>query len=146
MAKSVWMARCRWPASSKAPASPANVVSPGAILIAATKELVTQIGPARGWGQTWAEIRPNAVKALIPNDQEPTPAKPTASSCTRTLTSSGGSPVGANLLPNAHVERLENFHHCRLVRYIRGACCSPYQTGELICGSARLSVTQQMYD
>jgi len=47
-----------------------NVVSPGAILVDATKELVTQIGPARGWGETWDEILPNAVKALIPNDQD----------------------------------------------------------------------------
>lgn len=47
-----------------------NVVSPGAILVEATKELVTQIGSARGWGDTWEEIQPNAVNALIPNDQE----------------------------------------------------------------------------
>lgn len=47
-----------------------NVVSPGAILVEATKELVTQIGPARGWGRTWEEIQPNAVQALIPNDRE----------------------------------------------------------------------------
>ena len=47
-----------------------NVVSPGAILVEATKELVTQIGPARGWGETWNEIQPNAVQALIPNDQD----------------------------------------------------------------------------
>lgn len=47
-----------------------NVVSPGAILVEATKELVTEIGPARGWGNTWDEIQPNAVNALIPNDQE----------------------------------------------------------------------------
>ncbi|WP_225847541.1 SDR family NAD(P)-dependent oxidoreductase [Streptomyces sp. HPF1205] len=47
-----------------------NVVSPGAILVEATKELVTNIGPARGWGNTWEEIRPNAVNSLIPNDQE----------------------------------------------------------------------------
>ncbi|MFE5138384.1 SDR family NAD(P)-dependent oxidoreductase [Streptomyces fagopyri] len=47
-----------------------NVVSPGAILVEATKELVTEIGPARGWGRTWEEIQPNAVNALIPNDQE----------------------------------------------------------------------------
>ncbi|GGV43053.1 3-oxoacyl-ACP reductase [Kitasatospora herbaricolor] len=46
-----------------------NVVSPGAILVEATKELVTQIGPDRGWGRTWDEILPNAVEALIPNDQ-----------------------------------------------------------------------------
>ncbi|MFD6530976.1 SDR family NAD(P)-dependent oxidoreductase [Streptomyces sp. NPDC060184] len=47
-----------------------NVVSPGAILVEATKDLVTGIGPARGWGETWDEIQPNAVDALIPNDQE----------------------------------------------------------------------------
>ncbi|MFG2115617.1 SDR family NAD(P)-dependent oxidoreductase [Streptomyces sp. NPDC048718] len=47
-----------------------NVVSPGAILVEATKELVTGIGPARGWGRTWEEIHRNAVDALIPNDQE----------------------------------------------------------------------------
>ncbi|MFI9834540.1 SDR family NAD(P)-dependent oxidoreductase [Streptomyces sp. NPDC051913] len=47
-----------------------NVVSPGAILVEATKELVTEIGPARGWGNTWDEIQSNAVNALIPNDQE----------------------------------------------------------------------------
>ncbi|MDH2414385.1 SDR family NAD(P)-dependent oxidoreductase [Nocardioides sp. CER19] len=45
-----------------------NVVSPGAILVDATQELVTHIGPARGWGDTWEEILPNAVEALIPND------------------------------------------------------------------------------
>ncbi|WP_172381370.1 SDR family NAD(P)-dependent oxidoreductase [Streptomyces sp. MNP-20] len=47
-----------------------NVVSPGAILVEATRDLVTGIGPARGWGRTWDEIQPNAVQALIPNDQE----------------------------------------------------------------------------
>ncbi|NUP51200.1 MAG: SDR family oxidoreductase [Catenulispora sp.] len=47
-----------------------NIVSPGAILVEATKQLVTEIGPDRGWGQTWDEILPNAVNALIPNDQE----------------------------------------------------------------------------
>ncbi|MEW2290285.1 SDR family NAD(P)-dependent oxidoreductase [Streptomyces sp. NPDC047841] len=35
-----------------------NVVSPGAILVEATRELVTGIGPARGRGRTWEEIRP----------------------------------------------------------------------------------------
>jgi NAD(P)-dependent dehydrogenase (short-subunit alcohol dehydrogenase family) len=47
-----------------------NVVSPGAILVEATKDLLMGIGPARGWGQTWEEIHHNAVEALIPNDQE----------------------------------------------------------------------------
>jgi 3-oxoacyl-[acyl-carrier protein] reductase len=45
-----------------------NVVSPGAILVDATRELVTSIGPARGWGESWEEIMPNAVEELIPND------------------------------------------------------------------------------
>ncbi|MEU1618783.1 SDR family NAD(P)-dependent oxidoreductase [Streptomyces sp. NPDC005722] len=45
-----------------------NIVSPGAILVEATKEFVTALGPARGWGQTWEEVQPNAVEALIPND------------------------------------------------------------------------------
>ncbi|MCZ0983254.1 SDR family oxidoreductase [Streptomyces diastatochromogenes] len=47
-----------------------NVVSPGAVLVEATRQLVTDIGPARGWGDTWEEIRPRAVDALVPNDQE----------------------------------------------------------------------------
>ncbi|GHF37613.1 SDR family NAD(P)-dependent oxidoreductase [Streptomyces morookaense] len=47
-----------------------NVVSPGAILVEATKDLFTGIGPARGWGRTWDEVEPNAVQALVPNDQE----------------------------------------------------------------------------
>ncbi|MFI8203506.1 SDR family NAD(P)-dependent oxidoreductase [Streptomyces sp. NPDC085937] len=46
-----------------------NVVSPGAILVEATKQFVTEIGPARGWGETWEEIHENAVEAMIPNDQ-----------------------------------------------------------------------------
>ena len=47
-----------------------NVVSPGAILVDAVQDLVTEIGPARGWGETWEEIQPNAVDALIPNDRK----------------------------------------------------------------------------
>ncbi len=39
-----------------------------AILVEATRKLVTGIGPARGWGDTWEEIQPNAVNALIPGD------------------------------------------------------------------------------
>ncbi|MEU1079692.1 SDR family NAD(P)-dependent oxidoreductase [Streptomyces sp. NPDC005908] len=46
-----------------------NVVSPGAILVEATKQFVTDLGPARGWGETWEEIHGNAVEAMIPNDQ-----------------------------------------------------------------------------
>jgi NAD(P)-dependent dehydrogenase (short-subunit alcohol dehydrogenase family) len=46
-----------------------NVVSPGAILVEATKEFLLGIGPRRGWGDTWEEIQHNSVRALIPNDQ-----------------------------------------------------------------------------
>ncbi|WP_219835688.1 SDR family NAD(P)-dependent oxidoreductase [Paenibacillus sp. R14(2021)] len=46
-----------------------NIVSPGAILVDAVKELVENIGPSRGWGETWEEIQPNAVNSLIPNDR-----------------------------------------------------------------------------
>ncbi|WP_025716357.1 SDR family NAD(P)-dependent oxidoreductase [Paenibacillus sp. 1-18] len=46
-----------------------NVVSPGAILVDAVKELVEQIGPSRGWGEIWEEIQPRAVESLIPNDR-----------------------------------------------------------------------------
>ncbi|MER7739660.1 SDR family NAD(P)-dependent oxidoreductase [Streptomyces sp. NPDC096538] len=46
-----------------------NVVSPGAILVEATQQFVTEMGPARGWGETWEEIHENAVEAMIPNDQ-----------------------------------------------------------------------------
>lgn len=47
-----------------------NIVSPGAILVEAVKELVEHIGPSRGWGETWEEIMPNAVNSLIPNDRQ----------------------------------------------------------------------------
>lgn len=46
-----------------------NIVAPGAILVEATKDLVVNIAPARGWGQGWEEIESNAVNALIPNDR-----------------------------------------------------------------------------
>ncbi|WP_025690944.1 SDR family NAD(P)-dependent oxidoreductase [Paenibacillus zanthoxyli] len=46
-----------------------NIVSPGAILVDAVKELVENIGPSRGWGETWDQIQPNAVESLIPNDR-----------------------------------------------------------------------------
>nr|BFD96195.1 SDR family NAD(P)-dependent oxidoreductase [Kitasatospora sp. Xyl93] len=47
-----------------------NTVSPGAILVDATRDLLTGIGPGHGWGETWEEIGPNAVRAIAPNDQE----------------------------------------------------------------------------
>jgi NAD(P)-dependent dehydrogenase (short-subunit alcohol dehydrogenase family) len=46
-----------------------NVVSPGVILSAATKEHLTDVGPSRGWGRTWKEIERNAVEASFPNDR-----------------------------------------------------------------------------
>ncbi|MBI0298459.1 SDR family oxidoreductase [Streptomyces sp. PRKS01-29] len=45
-----------------------NVVAPGAILVDAVKELVTEIAPEHGWGASWAEIERNAVRDLVPND------------------------------------------------------------------------------
>ncbi|OBZ15786.1 SDR family NAD(P)-dependent oxidoreductase [Bacillus sp. FJAT-26390] len=46
-----------------------NIVSPGAMLVDAVKDLVESIGPARGWGETWDDIQRNAVNSLIPNDR-----------------------------------------------------------------------------
>jgi 3-oxoacyl-[acyl-carrier protein] reductase len=45
-----------------------NVVAPGAILVEASKELLTGIAPARGWGESWEEIERGAVRDIIPND------------------------------------------------------------------------------
>jgi NAD(P)-dependent dehydrogenase (short-subunit alcohol dehydrogenase family) len=47
-----------------------NVVSPGVILSAATKDHLTEIGPSRGWGQDWEEIEPKAVESSFPNDRD----------------------------------------------------------------------------
>ena len=34
----------------------------------ASKELLTGIAPARGWGESWEEIERGAVRDIIPND------------------------------------------------------------------------------
>lgn len=46
-----------------------NVVSPGAILVPAVREFLTELSPARGWGETWAEIEDNSVREIVPNDR-----------------------------------------------------------------------------
>ncbi|NJP88048.1 SDR family NAD(P)-dependent oxidoreductase [Nonomuraea sp. FMUSA5-5] len=46
----------------------ANTVAPGAILVDSVQELLTGLAPARGWGETWAEIERNAIEELAPND------------------------------------------------------------------------------
>ncbi len=45
-----------------------NVVSPGAILVEATRAALTHMAPAYGWGETWEEIEHNATQAIAPND------------------------------------------------------------------------------
>ena len=45
-----------------------NVVSPGAIMVDAVQQLLTEIAPARGWGQTWDQIEPAAARDFVPND------------------------------------------------------------------------------
>lgn len=47
-----------------------NVVSPGAILVNAVKDLLMEIAPARGWGETWEQVERDAARDLIPNDQD----------------------------------------------------------------------------
>jgi len=45
-----------------------NVVSPGAILVGSVRQLLIDLAPSHGWGQTWEEIEPNAAADYIPND------------------------------------------------------------------------------
>ncbi|GAB3933378.1 hypothetical protein GCM10027614_04170 [Micromonospora vulcania] len=47
-----------------------NIVAPGAILVEAVKDLLTEIAPARGWGETWEQIEQDATNELVPNDIE----------------------------------------------------------------------------
>ncbi|ETK36006.1 SDR family NAD(P)-dependent oxidoreductase [Microbispora sp. ATCC PTA-5024] len=47
-----------------------NVVAPGAILVDAVKDLLTEIAPARGWGESWEQIEQDATNELVPNDIE----------------------------------------------------------------------------
>jgi 3-oxoacyl-[acyl-carrier protein] reductase len=45
-----------------------NVVAPGAILVEATQQLVTDLAPEHDWGETWEEIEANATASWVPND------------------------------------------------------------------------------
>jgi NAD(P)-dependent dehydrogenase (short-subunit alcohol dehydrogenase family) len=45
-----------------------NVVSPGAILVEATRAWLTERAPENGWGQEWADIERNAAQDFVPND------------------------------------------------------------------------------
>jgi 3-oxoacyl-[acyl-carrier protein] reductase len=45
-----------------------NVVSPGAILVAATRDWLTEKAPENGWGEEWADIERNAARDFVPND------------------------------------------------------------------------------
>ncbi|TYB59426.1 SDR family NAD(P)-dependent oxidoreductase [Nonomuraea sp. PA05] len=46
----------------------ANTVAPGAILVDSVQRFLTDLAPARGWGETWEEIERNAIEELVPND------------------------------------------------------------------------------
>jgi 3-oxoacyl-[acyl-carrier protein] reductase len=45
-----------------------NTVAPGAILVDSVQRLLTDLAPARGWGETWQDIERNAIEELVPND------------------------------------------------------------------------------
>jgi NAD(P)-dependent dehydrogenase (short-subunit alcohol dehydrogenase family) len=45
-----------------------NVISPGAIVVEAVKDLLMQIAPQRGWGESWEEIERASTEQLVPND------------------------------------------------------------------------------
>ena len=45
-----------------------NTVAPGAILVDTVKEMLTQIAPAHGWGESWEDIERAAVDSWVPND------------------------------------------------------------------------------
>ncbi|MFJ3672450.1 SDR family NAD(P)-dependent oxidoreductase [Streptomyces sp. NPDC090106] len=45
-----------------------NTVAPGAILTDAVRDLLWQIAPAHGWGDTWEEIERAAAESWVPND------------------------------------------------------------------------------
>ncbi|MEV8630153.1 SDR family NAD(P)-dependent oxidoreductase [Streptosporangium sp. NPDC051023] len=46
----------------------ANTVAPGAILVDSVQRFLTDLAPARGWGETWEDIERNAIEELVPND------------------------------------------------------------------------------
>lgn len=45
-----------------------NTVAPGAILTDTVRDLLVQIAPAHGWGDTWEEIERAAAESWVPND------------------------------------------------------------------------------
>ncbi|MEJ0094151.1 MAG: SDR family NAD(P)-dependent oxidoreductase [Methylocella sp.] len=45
-----------------------NVVAPGAILVPSVGDLLTQVAPRFGWGESWDEIERGAVRDMVPND------------------------------------------------------------------------------
>jgi len=45
-----------------------NIVAPGAILVPSVKQLLTQIAPRHGWGDTWEDIERGCVRDMVPND------------------------------------------------------------------------------
>lgn len=45
-----------------------NVVSPGAILTDAVEQLLKEIAPEHGWGESWNDIEFNAANDWVPND------------------------------------------------------------------------------
>jgi 3-oxoacyl-[acyl-carrier protein] reductase len=45
-----------------------NAVAPGGILTEVGERDLTALGRSQGWGTTWAEIEPNLLRALAPND------------------------------------------------------------------------------
>jgi hypothetical protein len=42
-----------------------NVVSPGAILVEATRDWLTERAPENGWGEEWADIERNAARDFV---------------------------------------------------------------------------------
>jgi NAD(P)-dependent dehydrogenase (short-subunit alcohol dehydrogenase family) len=45
-----------------------NVVAPGAILVDSVRQLLTELAPRNGWGDSWDEIEAAAASDFVPND------------------------------------------------------------------------------
>jgi NAD(P)-dependent dehydrogenase (short-subunit alcohol dehydrogenase family) len=45
-----------------------NVVAPGAMLVDASRQLLTDLAAEHGWGEDWSEIERNAAREFVPND------------------------------------------------------------------------------
>jgi 3-oxoacyl-[acyl-carrier protein] reductase len=45
-----------------------NTVAPGAILVKSVEELLKNVAPHYGWGNSWEEIERGCVKDMVPND------------------------------------------------------------------------------